>query len=357
VSSLNMIETLGPIQSHPEHSIIHHSPGGFRNPWPLDEAKPGPLDALGWMLSFPFKLRDDSPPAFVSLTRQQIEHDVSRRSAYWIGHSTVLLKLSGKYILVDPVFADRVSPVAFAGPKREVPLPIRVQDLPAVDLVIVSHNHYDHLDSEAIADLAGRFDPLFVAPLGNADLLRMSGATRIIEMDWWQFFETGGFRIHCLPARHFSNRGLTDRNRSLWGSFLVEDAEWKMYFAGDTGYADHFVEIGRKFGPIDLALIPIGAYLPRWFMREVHMDPVEAMQAFDDLKAREFFGIHWGTFVLAEEPLHDPKDLIESLIIERSLDRSRFHLLDIGGAVQFHANDSAQEASRSEDITNQKVML
>lgn len=318
------------IQTHPDYNTSHHTENGFRNPWKMEEPKPGPLDALGWMVSFAFKKREDLPLFSVPMDPSFVANHPDLRSAHWIGHSTVLLKLGGKYVLLDPVFANRASPVPFAGPRREVDLPIEIEDLPGVDVVVLSHNHYDHLDTDAIARLAGKFDPLFIVPLRNGDVMRSAGARRVIELDWRQSVSAEGMTFHCLPARHFSNRGLTDRNEMLWASFLIEHDGWKAYFAGDTGYAEHFSEIGRMFPGIDLALIPIGAYKPRWFMREVHVDPEEAMQAFVDLGASEFFAIHWGTFILAEEALHEPAERMEQLILEKKMDRSRFHILMAG---------------------------
>ncbi len=331
--------SIAEIKTHPNYNRDHHTAGGFQNPWPHHE-KPGPLDAMGWMLSFAFKPREDLPMPSVPMTRETILAVNGERSAHWIGHSTVLLNLSGKFVLIDPVFANRASPVAFAGPKRETALPIEIEDLPGVDVVVVSHNHYDHLDVDAIARIERKFHPVFVVPLANRDVMRSCGAQNIVELDWWQSVEVQGMTFHCLPARHFSNRGLTDRNRMLWSSFLIEDGSYRAFYAGDTGYADHFKKIGEAFPGIDLALMPIGAYLPRWFMREVHVDPEEALQAYIDLGAREFFAVHWGTFVLAEEPLHEPGEKLLEWIEARGLPRELFHILKPGESVSLDLHKS-----------------
>lgn len=328
-SSPNM--TAYKITAHPEYNTAHHDGNGFKNPWPAPENPPGSLDAIGWILSHQFKSRKDELLPGKELTLAEIRK--KNRSAFWVGHSTAIFQLGGKTLLTDPVFSDRASPFSFAGPKRMTKLPIEIQNLGKIDIVIISHNHYDHMDNESIAEIAKRFDPVFVVPLGNTDVMRSWGAKKIVEMDWWQYAEIEGLKIHCLPARHFSNRGLTDRNEMLWASYLVEDNGWKMYYAGDTGYADHFRLIGDKFGPIDLAMLPIGAYTPRWFMQEVHIDPDEALQAFIDLDAKKFFGVHWGTFILADEPLQAPKERVLEGAKSRGISEDKFLWPAIGGSL------------------------
>lgn len=222
----------------------------------------------------------------------------------WIGHATFLARLDGVRFLTDPVFSQRASPLPFAGPRRLVAPGVELSALPRVDFALISHDHYDHTDLAAVRALAAR-GVRFVVPLGVGELVRAVGGDPV-ELDWWQSAEVCGLRVHCVPAQHFSGRGLFDRNRRLWAGFVVEGAGRRVYHAGDTGYFGGFTEIGERRGPIDLALLPIGAYLPRAMMRRVHMDPEEAVRAALDLRARAAVGMHFGTFDLADEPLAEP---------------------------------------------------
>jgi N-acyl-phosphatidylethanolamine-hydrolysing phospholipase D len=222
----------------------------------------------------------------------------------WIGHATFLVHVDGVRFLTDPVFADRVSPLPFAGPQRLVPVGVPLERMPQVDFAVVSHDHYDHTDLAAVRALAAR-GVRFVVPRGVAELVRRVGGDAI-ELDWWQAADVAGVRVHCVPAQHFSGRGLFDRNRRLWAGFVVETAARRVYHAGDTGYFNGFADIAARVGPIDLALLPIGAYLPRAMMRRVHMDPDEAVQAAIDLRARTAVGMHFGTVDLSDEPLAEP---------------------------------------------------
>ena len=238
----------------------------------------------------------------------------------FINHATTLLQLDGLNILTDPIWSERVSPVSFAGPRRHRPPGIRFDDLPPIDLVLVSHNHYDHLDIPTLKRLRGC---QILTPLGNAALMKRHGISAT-ELDWWQ---TRG-PITAVPAQHFAARGLSDRNRNLWSGFVIASLSGNIYFAGDTGWSDHFAEVGRRFQPIRLALLPIGAYLPRWFMRPAHIDPAEAVDAHFALRAQTSVAIHFGSFALGDdgqfEPVHDLQRAIEAN------GRPRFWILEHG---------------------------
>jgi L-ascorbate metabolism protein UlaG (beta-lactamase superfamily) len=224
----------------------------------------------------------------------------------FVNHSTFLIRTAGISILTDPVFADRASPFSWLGPRRVRRPGIRLEQLPPIDLVVVSHNHYDHMDLGTLAQLAKRDRPQVITGLGNGRVLAEAGLHWVEELDWWEGCRVGEVEAVMAPAQHFSARGLRDRNRTLWGSFLLRWPAAQVYFAADSGYASHFREIRRRFGPVDLALLPIGAYEPRWFMREAHMNPEEAVMAHRDLAARTSIGMHFGTFRLTDEAIDEP---------------------------------------------------
>lgn len=231
----------------------------------------------------------------------------SQLSVTWVGHSSLLVQLGGLNILTDPMWSERASPVAFAGPRRWVPPGIRFEDLPPIDVVVQSHNHYDHLDDATVRRLA-RAHPAatWILPLGLAAFARQRGARDVTELDWWQEHTVSPLRIAATPALHFSARSFGDRGETLWCGFALRAGERSVYFAGDTGYHPDFGKIGERYGPFDLALLPIGAYEPRWFMRYLHMNPEEAVAAFRALQARVMVPIHWGTFKLTDEAMDEP---------------------------------------------------
>jgi L-ascorbate metabolism protein UlaG (beta-lactamase superfamily) len=233
----------------------------------------------------------------------------------FINHSTTLIQLDGVNILTDPVWSERVSPVSFAGPKRHRPPGIRFDDLPPIDLVLVSHNHYDHLDVATLRALRERHRPAIVTPLGNAALMRRYGMAEAFDLDWWETVRhASGIETTVVPARHFSARAISDRNRNLWSGFVISGSSGNVYFAGDTGWGNHFAEIGRRFAPIRAALLPIGSYLPRWFMHSVHIDPAQAVDAHFALGARTSVAVHFGTFALGDDGEYDPiRDLHAAL--------------------------------------------
>ena len=266
---------------------------------------------------FPFMLRrlgtyfrkgDGAPELLVNDGHLLQEIDENRRSMItWVGHATVLVQMGGLNFLTDPIWSDWPSPVRFVGPRRYVKPGITIENLPPIDFVLISHNHYDHLDLPTLKALASR-DPKtsFFVPLGNGGLLRSQGILKVREMDWGDSVTVEGTTVHCLPTQHWSKRGLTDTRKTLWSSWAVIGPAKRFYFAGDTGYFSGFQEIGKKLGPFDLAAMPIGAYEPKAMMRATHMNPEEAVRAVGDLHAKAALAIHFGTFDLSDEPLDEP---------------------------------------------------
>lgn len=229
-------------------------------------------------------------------------------------------------LLTDPIWSARCSPLAFAGPRRRQPPGVAFDSLPAIDLVLVSHDHYDHLDLPTLRRLVHAHDPQFVVPLGLGAWLKRRRVGRVVELDWWESTSVGNVTVHAVPAQHFSGRTPWDSNRRLWAGFVVEGPSGRFYFAGDTGYGDHFARIGERFGPLRLAAIPIGAYEPRWFMSPIHIDPQQAVQAHVDVGSRQTIGIHFGTFRLTDEPWDEPEQLVREHLALRGLEPRTFWL-------------------------------
>ena len=251
----------------------------------------------------------------------------------FVGHATFLIQAPGTNVLIDPVYYERASPIPFAGPRRVRAPGVRFDDLPAISLVLLSHNHYDHCDLGTLRSFETRFHPPLVTPLGNGRLLRSAGIRQVEEIDWWETASAAPVPVTVTPAQHFSARGPFDRNRSLWGGFLIEIGGQRILHAGDSGYGPHFKEIARRLGPIDLALVPIGAYEPRWFMKDIHMNPVEAVQAHLDLAARRSIAMHFGTFQLTPEGIDEPVRELAKALRERGVAAERFRVLEVGESV------------------------
>jgi len=234
----------------------------------------------------------------------------------YVNHATVLLQVAGLNILTDPVYSERVSPFTFVGPKRVRAAGIALDQLPDIDLVLISHNHYDHLDTDTLSRLQRKQarPPLVVTGLGNRGLLEKIGMTDIIELGWNDTTPVGALNVHFVECKHRSGRGVFDHMRTLWGSFVIETPAGRVYFAGDTGYATHFKEQGEQWGPFELALLPIGAYEPRWFMKDIHLNPEESVLAHRELGSKQSLAIHFGVFQLTYEAIDDPeKDLQRAL--------------------------------------------
>jgi len=252
----------------------------------------------------------------------------------FIGHATFLIQTAAGNILTDPMYSDRAGPFGLLGPRRVRQPAVRFDDLPPISTVLLSHNHYDHCDRATLARLAKRFDPLVITPIGNGALVKSTGLRKVEELDWWQDAKTSPLPLTLTPAHHFSARTPFDRNRALWGGFMIAIAHRRIYFAGDSAYAPFFREVRRRFGPIDLALLPIGAYEPRWFMQAVHMNPAEALQAHLDLEASESIAMHFGTFQLTTEGIDEPVRALEQARLAHHVEPSAFRAIGFGESVR-----------------------
>ena len=251
----------------------------------------------------------------------------------FINHSTVLLRINGLNVLTDPMWSERASPFSFAGPKRVRHPGMTIEELPPIDLILISHDHYDHLDVGALRQLAARGrdgSPLVLAGLGTGELLRSAGISRIRELDWGEAVDVQEMRVSFVEVRHRSGRGLSDQMKTLWGGFVIESKAGDVYFAGDTGYGPHFAETQARFGAFDLALIPIGAYRPRSFMAPVHLDPQFAVRAHQDLHATQSVAIHHGTFQLTYEGIDEPYQELSKALASANLPPDRFRVLGFG---------------------------
>jgi L-ascorbate metabolism protein UlaG (beta-lactamase superfamily) len=288
----------------------HHDGQRFSNPGVATDKGFG--DLIRWQMN---RDRRPWPDAVVNTAKADLlrPNEVSGIAVTWVGHATMLVQLGRANVLTDPIFSERASPVSFAGPKRVRPPGLAYDELPPIHAVVVSHNHYDHMDLATLRELERRFRPVFVVPLGNRQLLEGEGLGRVRELDWWEStrVDEAGLTVHLAPSLHWSARGLGDRREALWGSyFLRADDGHTAYFAGDTGYHDHFRQIREKLGSPDVALLPIGAYEPRWFMKDHHMNPSDAVRAFLDLEARTAVPMHYATFRLTDEGIDEPLDAL-----------------------------------------------
>ncbi len=332
-----------------EHDVSDHfRRGRFHN---LGDANGQPLWKVPRML-----FESGTPwPRHVPVTPQRppVPATDSDIVVTFIGHATFLIATTRGNIVIDPVFTDRAGPFGVAGPRRVRQPGVRFDDLPPISLILLSHNHYDHCDLRALRAIQERearrtgapyaLKPPVVTLLGNGPLLRSAGVERIEEIDWWQeasslrreeAAEEGPYaRVTATPAQHFSARTPFDRNRALWGGFVIQLAERRIFFAADSGYGKHFSDVGRRLGPIDLALLPIGAYEPRWFMKDIHMNPDEAVKAHLDLGARRSIGMHFGTFPLTIEGIDEPVAALARARAASGVAADRFVTLDVGSSI------------------------
>ncbi len=307
----------------------HHTPDGFQNPGQAFEPK-----SLGEVLRWRWNARREGLPKPPQTPTPTVAPDLDflhanaragaamQPSVTWVGHATVLTQSGGLNYLTDPIFAQRASPVSFAGPARHQPPGVALDALPRIDAVLVSHNHYDHLCETSVRALGRQAGgaPQFIVPLGLGDWFRRKGLNTVVELDWWHSHTLPSphgpsTEVMLVPAQHWSARGLTDRMATLWGGFAVFAPDCHWFYAGDTAYSREFAQMRERFahrqsdhhgGGFDLALLPIGAYEPRWFMAPQHVNVEEAVRIHKDLGAKRSLGVHWGTFELTDEPLDEP---------------------------------------------------
>jgi N-acyl-phosphatidylethanolamine-hydrolysing phospholipase D len=309
----------------------HHTESGFKNIygpsnphaglWPylkmryIDERFPSPTPA--------------TIPVVVTPDVNLIAQPQGDLQVTWIGHSSTLIQVNGKNILTDPIFEERASPLSLFGPKRYSNAGLAQDQLPPVDFVVISHNHFDHLEQATIARLGNTVH--WLVPLGLKAWFATQGVNQVTELDWWESVDITGVTFTLTPAQHWSRRGIADTNATLWGGWAIQSGARRIWFAGDTGYSSTlFKEIGQRAGPFDLALVPIGGYGPRDFMREKHADPDDAVLIHQDIQARHSVAIHWGTFVLTAEPIDEPPKRLADARQRHGIDESAFRVLAIG---------------------------
>ncbi len=312
----------------------HHTKNGFKNPY-VNEEKKSFFSFMSMRLFGEEKWADYEANKHTVPTQQvvlaTIQNPGIAPQITWIGHSTFLIQYQGLTILTDPIFSEYASPFNFAGPKRVHPPALRLEDLPKIDFVIISHNHYDHLDFSTVQQIGNNTQ--WVIPLGHLQWFDDVGVSRehIQEFDWWDSLTKDQVQITATPSQHWSGRGLWDRFESLWASWVIQIDDIHIWFGGDTGYNPYqFKQIGDAFPEFDIALIPIGAYAPRWFMKNMHVNPAEAVKIHLDIQSKQSFGIHWGTFPLTAEPVDEPPKRLKDALKQADIPEYRFQTLKIG---------------------------
>ncbi len=316
----------------------HHLQNGFINPEVKNHL--GFWDFIQWQWNRPKqKNPEDYRFPLFTLSKKQLI-DFPKPSITWIGHATFYIQTKNFSFLTDPHFSNRASPVSWAGPKRVVPPPIQIEDLPQLDFVLISHSHYDHLDFESIKRISTTFPQvrIYVGLNLKKWFNRHFPNLNIIELDWWEKSSLNNAIITATPIQHWSKRSLWDTNKTLWCGYHVQIDELTLFFAGDTGYSKQFKKIAHRLAPIQVALLPIGAYSPRWFMKNHHINPEEALQIHKDLKTKHSIAMHWGTFILSDEPLDEPPEVLNTLL--KNNETISFTVLSHGQSLHFNSNNN-----------------
>ncbi len=316
-----------------EKSLYHHVPGGgFRNLPGYPKRDATGSDMRRFLYRQVTSVGVPNVPEAHVLPGAQVASQLAAAgnpSVTWLGHATFIIRIAGKTILTDPFLGDTAGPYGI-GPKRFVPSAMTVDELPNLDVIVVSHNHYDHLDAKTIESYRYKDTTQVIVPLGLGEFFTRRGYPRVLEQDWWQSWTSDGLTITTLPAVHFSGRGLFDRNKTLWASFAIESPTEKIWFSGDTANGPVFKEIGQRCGPFDLALVAIGAYEPRPIMRSVHASPEEAIDIAREIGAKRAVGMHWGTIRLTQEDPFEPPDRFRQAAAEKGFGTDNAWILRIG---------------------------
>ncbi len=312
----------------------HFDGNRYYNDSPIQERNL--FDVFKWWLeggkkAWPVSIENKASPQIPSVI------EANKIYVSYVNHASFLVQISGLNILTDPIYSERASPLSWIGPKRRRKPGIAFDKLPHIDYVIISHNHYDHFDLPTLKELVNKFQPQFIVPLGNAKLLSESGSNKIHELDWWQSINLSpqGGTITLVPSQHWSARGIFDRSKSLWGGYVITKNTWKILFQGDTGYGPFFKKIQKRFGSFDLSILPIGAYEPRWFMKDHHMNPDDAVQAHLDLNSHRSLASHFETFQLTNEAIDEPPRALNLSLEKRKLSKDLFRVPMTGETIVF----------------------
>ncbi len=322
---------------HLEEAPFHHTVDGFRNPPESPENNRSLGDIIsGYTDRITEAITGYEPtlsPEYI-LSRVNVRNGLTQVKGMdaltWLGHASFLISLGGKTILTDPFLTDYATGKPPFGPKRATPPALSIGELPQIDILVVSHNHYDHLDAETIEALPGKSEVHVIVPLGMGTFFTKRGYTLVTELDWYSFTEVDGVIVSAVPAIHNSGRGLFDRNAVLWAGYVFKNSAKQIYFAGDTGYGPVFSEISRKIGPVDYALVPIGVYEPRKRMRSNHVNPSEALRIGKDINAKTIVAMHWGTIRLSEEAFEEPPHRFRNAADENGYTAETAWVLKIG---------------------------